>query len=223
MLYDTVKLASKLTDSVCVGFSGGKDSAVTLDLCFKYFKHVQPYFMYIVKDLEFQERTLRYYEKAYDTKILRVPHFMLSEFLKYGSYCMPDDDVPIVKTIDLYTYIRKQTGIYWLAGGERIADSMVRRAMIKHSGSIDRNRGRIYPIAYWKKAHVIDYVKRYKLPLSLESRVLGFSFRSLMPEEMLKIKNKFPKDFEKIKRVFPLIEASVKHYEYYGNIHNENN
>ena len=84
-LFGVVKTARRITDSVLVGFSGGKDSAVTLDVCFRYFQHVQPYFMYLVPDLEFQERTLRHYEARYHTKILRVPHFMLSDFLRYGN------------------------------------------------------------------------------------------------------------------------------------------
>lgn len=150
-LYYTLETASKITDAVLVGFSGGKDSVVTLDLCMRYFKRVTPYFMYLVRGLEFQERTIQFYENKYDTEILRVPHFMLSDFLRYGSFRMPDLDVPIVHTVDLYNYMRNKTGIYWIAAGERISDSIVRRAMIKSSGTIDKKRGRIYPIAQWNR------------------------------------------------------------------------
>lgn len=213
-LFGVVKTARRITDSVLVGFSGGKDSAVTLDVCFRYFAHVQPYFMYLVPDLEFQERTLRHYEARYHTEILRVPHFMLSDFLRYGSFRMPDMFVPSVKTADLYEHLRNETGIYWIAAGERIADSTVRRAMIKHSGSIDKKRGRIYPLAYWNKAQVLSYLKLRRLPLSLENQALGFSFRGLDGAQMKAIKENFPADFEKIKAAFPLIEASIVHEEY---------
>ena len=212
-LYDTLKTAAKITDSVLVGFSGGKDSIAALNLCRRYFPNVQPYFMYIVPGLEFQERTLKYYEQIYQLEIIRMPHFMLSEFLRYGSYREYDLDIPIVKTVEAYNYLRERTGIYWIAAGERIKDSIVRRAMIKESGSIDSKRGRIYPLAYWSKAEVLAYNKAHKLPMSLENKVLGFSFRSLMPLDILKIKRTFPNDYEKIKSFFPLIEASAKQGE----------
>ena len=215
-LMDVVKTAKNITDSVLVGFSGGKDSAVTLDLCFKTFSHVQPFFMYIVKGLEFQEKTLRYYEKRYDTKILRVPHFMLADFYGAGTFRAADYNVPRIKTVELYNYLREKTGIYWIAAGERIADSIVRRAMIKHSGAIDKKRGRIYPIAYWNKAQVMAYIQMRKLPLSYENRYLDFSFRSLMGKDLIKIKKFFPEDYERIKAVFPLVDAVIKKEEFFN-------
>lgn len=215
-IYDPVKTQATITDSVLVGFSGGKDSTACLDLCFRYFKNVQPFFMYIVPDLEFQERTLRYYEKRYHTEIIRVPHFMLAEFMRYGSFRWPDFDVPIVNTVELYNYLREKTGIYWICAGERIADSIIRRAMIKNSSSIDTKRGRFYPLAYWNVAQVRSYNKQRKLPLSLENKVLGYSFRSLQSGDLMDIKKYFPEDYEKIKDMFPLIDASLKYGEFYG-------
>lgn len=216
VLFETLKTASRLTDRILVGISGGKDSAVTLDLCKRYFKHVTGFFMYLVKGLEFQEVTLRYYERRYDIEILRVPHFMLSEWLRYGTLRQPDFEVPIVSTKQTYDYVRALSGTYWIACGERISDSIVRRAMIKNSGTIDQKRGRIYPIAYWKKADVMYYVKHKKLKLSLESQKLGFSFRSLMPRDMYVIKQVFPEDYARIQAWFPMLEASTKQYEFYG-------
>ena len=103
ILFDEIKTMSKITDTVLVGFSGGKDSIVTLDLCVKYFKNVIPFFLYIAPDLSFQERQLKWYENKYNLEISR--------------------------------------------------------AMIKHSGSIDKKRGRFYPVAYWSKSEVLNYIK----------------------------------------------------------------
>lgn len=216
LLFDPIKTQASVTDSVIVGFSGGKDSIVTLDLCFKYFKRVVPFFMYLVPDLEFQENMLKRYEERYETEIIRIPHFECSEFLKYGSFTLFDPDVDIVKINDTYEYLRQKTGIHWIAAGERCADSIVRNAMIKKSGSIDYKRGRFYPIAYWKKNEVLQYIKYKKLYISPEQKKLGFSFRSLAGCELAVIKEHYPKDYEKILKVYPFAGAGVERFEKYG-------
>ena len=152
LLFDPIKTQSQITDSVIVGFSGGKDSIVCADLCFRYFSHVKLFFMYLVPDLSFQENMLKRYEDRYKTEIIRLPHFECSNFLKYGSFTMADWNVDIVGINDTYSYLREQTGIHWIAAGERCADSIVRNAMIKKSGSIDYKRGRFYPLAFWTKS-----------------------------------------------------------------------
>lgn len=216
LLFDPIKTQSSVTDSVIVGFSGGKDSIVTLDLCFKYFKNVKPFFMYLVPDLEFQEKMLQWYENKYNTEIIRIPHFECSNFLKYGSFTLFDMNVDIVTINDTYEYLRQRTDIYWIAAGERCADSIVRNAMIKKSGSIDYKRGRFYPLAYWKKQEVLQYIKMKKLYLSPEQKKLGFSFRSLAGSEVSIIKEHYPNDYEKILKVYPFIGAGVERFEKYN-------
>ena len=216
LLFDPIKTQSKITNNVLVGFSGGKDSIVTLDLCFKYFKTVKAFFMYLVPNLEFQEKMLNWYENKYNTKIIRLPHFEVSNFLRYGSFTIFDLDVEIISINDIYNFLREKTGINWIAAGERCADSIVRNAMIKNSGSIDYKRGRFYLLAYWKKQDVLQYIKYKKLYLSPEQKQLGFSFRSLSGREIKIIKERYPKDYEKILKVYPFIGAGVKRYEQYN-------
>lgn len=215
-LYDRIKVMSKITDSVLVGFSGGKDSIVTMDLCFKYFKRVVPFFMYICPGLEFQEKLLRYYERRYDTEIIRIPHMEVSEFFKYGTFRAYDYNVPIISINEIYTYLRETTGIWWIAAGERISDSIIRRAMIKKSSSIDVQRGRFYPIAEWNKAEVMQYIKSAKLKLGEDSKQLNFSFKSLEGRELYFVKQYYPQDFQRILRIYPYAEAAVLRYEKYG-------
>lgn len=214
-LLQPIQTAAALTDSVIVGFSGGKDSVVTLDLCMKHFKRVEGYFLYYVPGLSFQERMLQWAERRYGISIYRLPHFELSKFLQMGSFRPVDLAVPTVEVADLYAHLRAHFGIHWIAAGERIADSIWRRAMIKHSGTIDRKRGRLYPVAHFSKAHIFAYIKAHRLQVSEESRVLGFSFRSLQADDLIKIRQHYPDDFAKIKAMFPLVEAGIKHREWY--------
>lgn len=216
LLFDPIKTQAGVTDSVLVSFSGGKDSVVTLDLCYKYFDTVKAFFMYLVPGLEFQESMLRRYEKKYGLEIMRIPHFELSNLLKYGSFTLPDDEMQIVDISDIYEYVREKTGVHWIAAGERINDSIIRRAMIKKSGSIDSKRGRFYPLAYWSKKDVVDYIKFKRLYLSPEQKKLGFSFRSLAGNELAVIKKEYPNDYEKILKMFPFAGAAVERYEAYG-------
>ena len=216
VLFDIIKTQASVTDEVIVGFSGGKESIVTLDLCCRYFKKVKPFFMYIVPNLSFQERTLQWYEKRYQLEITRLPHMDVSEFFHYGSFRPADLTFPIISINDIYQYMRIQNDIWWIAAGERIDDSIVRRAMMKKSGSIDVQRGRFYPVSAWKKKEIMAYIKHHNLYLSQDSRLLGMSFRSLDGNELLMLKQHFPDDYQKVLRLYPFAGAGVKRAEEYG-------
>ena len=215
-LLDQIKTQANITDSVLVSFSMGKDSIAVLDLCFKYFKHVQPFFMYMVPRLEFQEEALAKYEHHYNAKIIRVPHFETADFYRFGSFRDADYSVPRVKIKQIYDYLRHETGIYWVAGGEKINDSIVRRAMLKHSGSIDAQRGRFYPVMYWTDKEVKHYIKINHLLYPKFNRELGFSFHSLAGKELSAVKKIYPHDYERILKFFPEAAAGVLQYETYG-------
>ena len=216
VLFDAIKAQAKITDSVLVGFSGGKDSIVTLDLCFRYFKNVRVFFMYMVEGLSFQEKLLQWYEKKYDTEIIRVPHFENSYDMRFGVFRQMDYDVSYVTITDVYNYVRLQTDIHWIACGERIDDSIIRRAMIKNSSSIDKKRGRFYPVAYWSKRDVMEYIKFHKLKMGDDSKEFGFSFAALDGRQLTFIKNNYPDDYEKILKIYPFAEAAVKRLARYG-------
>lgn len=192
-----------------MGFSCGKDSIVTLDLCFRHFKRVQPFFMSYVPGMEFQEAVIRKYEKRYGFECIRMPHFEVSNFMRYGTYRDPDMTVPIVSVADAYEWLRQKTGIEWIAGGERIADSIVRRAMLKRSGSIDEKRGRFFPLIYWTKKDVMNYIRLRKLRLPREYDQIPHSFRSLSAEDVLMVKTYFPDDYQKLLRLYPLAGVAV--------------
>lgn len=212
-LFDPIKTMSKVTDSVIVGFSTGKESIVTLDLCFKHFKKVQPYFLYCVPGVSFQERTLQWYENKYDVQIERLPGTNVSEFFHYGSFRIGDPTFPIVSIADIHKYLRLKYDIWWVACGERMDDSVQRRAMIKNQSTIYVDGGRFYPVASWKRQEIYDYIKHEKLYLGADSRALGHSIRMLHPDGLRFVKERYPDDFAKLLNLYPFAEASLKHEE----------
>lgn len=215
-LFDPVKTMSKVTDSVIVGFSTGKESIVTLDLCCRHFRRVVPYFLYAVPGVSFQERTLRWYEERYGVEIIRLPGDTVSEFFHYGSFRPGDPSFPIVSIGDILHYIRLQTGIWWVACGERIADSIPRMAMIKRYGTIYEKGGRFYPVAAWRKREILDYIKFHRLYLGQDSRMLGHSVRMLHEDGLVMLKEHFPDDLQKLLRLYPLAGAAIKRHEAYN-------
>ena len=146
LLFDGIKAAANITDRVLVFYSGGKDSAVTLDLYAWYFKRIQPVFMRLGPILSFLRACLDWVERRFRGPVMIVPHPMLAEWLRYGTFREYDFDVPIISFLDVYTYARSKSGVWWIAAGERIADSIVRRAMIKGDGGVvNPKRGRFPP------------------------------------------------------------------------------
>ena len=214
--FHAVQTAAAFTPTVLVAFSGGKDSVVVLDLCVKHFKRVEAVFMYAIKGLSFQEAMLTHYEQRYGITIHRIPHFMLSEMFRYGLYRVEDYNVPVVGITDVHDYARCLTDTYWLATGERMQDSLERRAQIHHAGSINQKRGLLYPVAEWSTGEVLAYIKQHKLHISPEYRYLGQSFGHMDQERMSIIKVRYPEDYARICRWFPLADGAVKHREFYA-------
>lgn len=214
--FAALRRQSALTDSVIVSYSGGKDSAVVLDLCSRYFKVVHAFFMYTVKDLSFQEATLKWAEKKYGIEIYRIPHWEVSEFRRYGTFCKPDYSVPAIKIKDIYGHVRGVFDCHWIAAGERAADSVVRRARIIQDGSINFKRGRFFPIAYWNKTQTLNYIEKHQLKISPEHRVLGHSFRGLDAVDLMGVKTHYPQDFAKIVAAFPDVGVEIARQEMYG-------
>lgn len=216
ILFEAIKTQAKITDSVIVAFSGGKDAIVTLDLCNKYFKKVTPFYMYLVKGLSYQERVLQYYENKYNQEIIRVPHFLLGDMMKRGQFTEIDNTATIIKQNDVYDYVRQQTGFTYIAGGERISDSIERRATIKKSGVIDDFSKRFYPIAYWKKKDVYSYIDFKKLYLPRMFKQFDNSCNGLNAELLLYVREYYNDDYRKIEKIFPFIGAVIARYENYG-------
>lgn len=198
---------------VLVGVSGGKDSVVTLALACKYAKSVRGYFLYAFPDLDIQQKYLRYLSNRFGVEIVQAMHPLRSGWLNRGTYRRaPDPSVPMLSYREVYARLREQTGLDWIAVGEKQCDSLQRNGMLKKNGGFDEKRKWICPLATWTHRHVYSYLKLHSLPLSPEyqfAKQYGHvtSIGMLTVSEMKLMRNHFPNDFEKIKAEFPFIEA----------------
>ena len=201
---------------VIVSFSGGKQSIVCLDLCVKHFRRVEAFHMYWVKDLEFKEYGLRDAEQRYGIKIARLPDFRLARHIKYASFRHPTKEsqsMPLVTCRQLEMFVRYELfhGILWIASGESVCESVQRVGMIRSCKGVDRRRGHIYPIGEWGTQDVYSYISMAGLKLPPEYDVFGTgaSYGGLRMEHVATVKEVYPSDYAKIKRMFPLIDVQL--------------
>lgn len=218
---------SRGIESVIVGVSGGRDSVATLDLCVKHFRVVRCYFMYVVPGIQFQERYLQMLERRYNVEIDRLPHYTLARILSQGVLRHKTNATMSLrqcKQSHFYAYVRQRFGLRWIALGEKACDSLERNTQMTQRGGV-QDRGTIMPLAWWSDSDVQSYVSSLRIPLApdyglsaktIESlrRQRSGSFSSLLRiDALLLIRERYPDDYERIRAMFPFVDAHVLRFE----------
>lgn len=204
---------------VLVLFSAGKDSLAVLDICAQRASRCEVAFGYLVPGLEFQERTLRWAEARYGLTIHRFPHWAVPPLLRMSLFQVPRLQLrrtPALPPTQWVEGVRELLQVEWVASGDRLTESLWRRARFKRSGPIDTQGRRFFPIVDWTKAQVMRYLSFHCIPLPPDTQVLGHSFRALAGSDLALIRDHFPADYAKILEMFPLAEAAVVRHERYG-------
>jgi len=168
----------------------------------------RPVFLYLVQGLDFQEQTLRYYEKAFKIKIEREQHWDVSAYLaQMGQY----SGRPL-KAADCEKRLREKFDTPFIALGYRKDESLQRRG---HLGSlakdnyIDWRNRKLFPVADFLSSEIDTYVKVRKLYLPPEYRAGFRNIDQFKGRPLLYIKNTYPEDYQKIVSTFPMVEAEV--------------
>ena len=202
-----------MTNEVIVPFSGGKDSLAVLELLHQNEFTIRPYFMYIVKGIGFQQRYLAMIERRYGFEILQVPHPQLFQDLKWGYYRTPVPDMPKIQWNEIDAFVRSKLGLNLIiCGGEKKMDSLQRRGMISSTAPDGycsvRNRG--YVISEWSDHDVYSFINKANIPLPPDYAMFRGSWGGdVLPRKTLQIYRRYPEDYEKLKKVYPFIEAAV--------------
>ena len=219
---DTMKLIRQKTDTVLLSFSGGKDS-IACWLKLRDHFNVIPFFMYVVPDLEFINESIDYYERFFNTKIIRVPHPSLYRMLNNFVF-QPPDRVAIIHSANLpnFTYDDLSNWIgadhklkpIFTANGVRAADSPNRRSSINAHGPITWSRNYFYPCWDMRIKELVELLKKHNVKLSDEYKLFGRSFDGIDHRFLHIIKDVYPRDYETIIHWFPLAVLEVARYGY---------
>lgn len=208
-------------DTAILAFSCGKDSIAAWLQMRKYFKRIVPYYCYLVPELEFVEKSLKYYENFFGCHIYRLPHASLYRLLRNLVFQPPQNvskiaDAPLVD--DNYDdtmigeIIRARANLpydAYVGNGVRMADSPMRRLGIKNHGAVNHSQGKFYPIYDWKKADIIAALDEANVKLPIDYKLFGRTFDGIDYRFLKPIKDNFPRDYERIITWYPLAELEL--------------
>lgn len=221
---ETIAAIRAETDEITLAFSCGKDSIGAWLALRPHFRKITPIYMYLIPDLEFVEKSLRYYEDFFETEIIRVPHPSLIRMLRNLVFQAPEN----CRIIELcgfaplnYEHIIGQLRIdldipdsSYHAVGVRAADSPIRRAAVNRSGSINRKKRQFMPVWDWNKARLLAELHKAKVKLPIDYQLFGRSFDGIDYRFLKPIRDHLPEDYQKIINLFPLAELEILRREY---------
>jgi phosphoadenosine phosphosulfate reductase len=208
------------TERVIVWTSGGKDSFAVLALAARELgpDRIVPVFRYLVKGMRCVETPIRAQLRLLKIEhpLVEIPSMDALEYLRNGTYTTPQvaKKTRKVKFADVENLARKKTGAVWTAGGEKKQDTVHRQLWLRPFEGIDQRGRRLYPVHNWTHKQVRALVQSMRAPLCPSfggENTTGLGFHVL--EEL---KAKYPDDYERFIRAFPLAEARRLRDRIYG-------
>jgi hypothetical protein len=221
---EVIQAIRRKTDTITLAFSCGKDSIGAWLALRPHFTRIVPVYMYLVPDLDFVDKSIRYYEEFFQTPILQVPHPSLIRLLRNLTFQAPEN-INIIercgfapldydKIIQQVKIDLKLPKITYHATGVRAADSPIRRAAVNRSGAINEKRKQFMPIWDWNKARLLEEMKKSGVKLPIDYKLFGRSFDGIDYRFLKPIKDNLPDDYQKIIEFFPLADLEIKRREY---------
>lgn len=198
----------------------GKDSLVMLDMLVQRTVldpnfRVYPYYL-DTAGLAFIKRDLALYEQYFGIEIRVHVHPAYTWKLAHHWCRIPTaqaEKLDYLNANEVDAIVRAEYGCDWIASGEKLADSIMRHAMIVKCGGVDTKRMRVYPVGGYNKAEILAHIKTRHLPITRVNRDLGHSFTIEEPGDLMWLERNHPQDYKKLVEIFPLLPAFVRNYE----------
>jgi phosphoadenosine phosphosulfate reductase len=218
-LQELEKLANT-NEAIIVSYSTGKDSMILMDMACKKFRRVIALHMYFVKGLAYIEGGLRYAQERWGCEVLQMPHWQYIEALQTNQYCNYANahELAELRLADIYKLAMQQTGARIVATGARKSDGLWRRRWMANIRKSAKYDGVIFPLQDWLKIDIAAYQKTHGIPMPELSNTgrgdaTGISTNN---ESILWLYDRHREDYERMKRVFPHIDAVIARRELYG-------
>jgi hypothetical protein len=205
------------TEKILLAFSCGKDSiAAWLALRERGFD-VVPYHLSLVPGLEFVEGGIRYFEKWFGVPVKRLLHPSFSRQLRDYNFQPPrrtlsiyDMQLPNVEYSDVYEHLRREFGRSLpIATGVRAADSPLRRSAIKRTGAWNPTQGTACVCFDWSTKEVYQKIADDGIMLPVDYELFGRSFDGLDWRFLAPLRDRFPRDYQRILDWFPLADLEL--------------
>lgn len=207
-------------EGIIVSYSTGKDSMILLDLCSKVFKRVVALHLYFVPGLGYIETGLEYARQRWGCEVIQLPHWAYVEAVKTNQYCnYPGaESLAEIKLADIYKLAMQRTGLRLVATGAKKADGLWRRRWMKNIRKGAKYDGVLFPMQDWLRLDIQAYMKTHHIPMPELSSTGAKDATGITchNEVLLWLYDRHRGDFDKMRRVFPFIEAVVARREFYG-------
>lgn len=215
----TNRAVARDSGGVCMlSFSAGKDSIATWLELRRHFTRVVPVYCYLVPELAFIEESLAYYEQWFGTRIVRMAHPRLYDWLRSGLFQSPHSLAasrtlywPRFTMDDVFRTVREDMSLPKTtptAIGVLASDTPMRRAAVRRTGPRNVGRNTWFPIYDWTGAARYEIIHESGCALPVDYQMFGRSFDGLQPLYVDAIARHFPADYARIADWFPLIGAA---------------
>jgi hypothetical protein len=210
-------------DKALLSFSCGKDSWAAWLSARDHFDF-QPYYLYLVPGLEFVEEYIGYAEQVLGKRVIRLPHPSFYRMLNNAIFQAPQNrriiwaaNLGEPSYEDVRDAVIEDCGLpenSWVANGVRAADSPMRRAALMKSQGVTASRRQFSPCWDWNKARLLEELQRANIKLPVDYAVFGRSFDGIDLRFLIKIREHFPRDYQRILEWFPLADMEIARYEF---------
>lgn len=206
-----------------LSFSRGKDAIAAYLALRADGIDVIPYHLYLVPGLEFVAESLAYFEKVFGVRIINMPHPSLYRWLNNDVF-QPPERLSAIEAAELpefdYEDVRRvcceDYGLdadTWACNGVRACDSPQRRISFTRNGPLNQKLRKASVVWDWRKAEVLTQIEAAGIKLPVDYELWNRSFDGLDYRFLAPLKERLPRDYEKVLEWFPLADLEIFRHE----------